>query len=235
MAIPISDNLRLTKPLPDFERQEYATLADLKSVKDARMPQMYFGYCLETRKYYQYDKTFDIDEVTGRWREFSGGTGAQVTEMPVATESLKDAVLQYVGETDGNYAKGWFYTCVSESHSQLVSITTVDLLKEAIENSSTKVNVQLTSGSTVEKVAFLDNNIYYFIVDDVVYSGTLTGEVVVFDPSTATSYTTDEAVAALGMSYDKITYTYSWQNISVSPSGGEPAPIPAEDIQELFH
>ena len=56
MAISLGDNLNLSGALPDFTRQEYATLSAMKSVRDNRMPEMYLAYCLETHAYYYYNK-----------------------------------------------------------------------------------------------------------------------------------------------------------------------------------
>ena len=77
MAIPFSDNLSISGKYPDITRQEYATLADLKAVKKNRMPEMYFGYCLEDHKWYTFDKQNSEDSVTGYWREFTGGGDAK--------------------------------------------------------------------------------------------------------------------------------------------------------------
>ena len=43
--------------------------------------------------------------------EADGGTGAQVEEMPEATEMNAGQIVQYVGETNGTYTNGFFYKC----------------------------------------------------------------------------------------------------------------------------
>lgn len=53
--------------------------------------------------------------VEGNWKELgSDGKGAQVTEMPEASAELEGSVLQYAGDTDSTYTKGYFYECVSD-------------------------------------------------------------------------------------------------------------------------
>lgn len=43
--------------------------------------------------------------------EADGGTGAQVEEMPEATEMNAGQIVQYVGETNDTYTSGFFYKC----------------------------------------------------------------------------------------------------------------------------
>lgn len=115
MAIAIGDNIKMNKPLPDFERQEYATFADMKAVKDLRMPDLYLGYCLEDRAYYQYDKQNEVDETLGRWRKFEPGAGTsfQVTVMPEPSATFAAQCVQYLGADTPDYTHGCFYECVS--------------------------------------------------------------------------------------------------------------------------
>ena len=81
MAIVLQENLDIKGRYPDVARQEYATLADLKAVRDNRMPEMYLAYCIENHTYYCYSQTNDIDPVTGRWKAFIGASTV-VSEMP---------------------------------------------------------------------------------------------------------------------------------------------------------
>ena len=108
MAVSISDSLELKKGSPDFTRQEYATFADMKAVRDNRMPEMYIGYCLEDHSYYYYSKQNDVDEVKGRWRQFIG-ISTVVSEMPVPSPKYASVLMQYIGATTPDYTKGYFY------------------------------------------------------------------------------------------------------------------------------
>ena len=57
MAVVFTSNLDVSGDMPDIIRQQYATLADMKSVVSNMMPSIYLAYCLETHRYYVYDKT----------------------------------------------------------------------------------------------------------------------------------------------------------------------------------
>lgn len=209
MAIALQDNLDLKGTKPDFVRQEYATLADMKAVRDNRMPEMYLAYCVENHAYYYYSKTTEVDSITGRWRQFIG-INTVVSEMPVPGPTYSDVLMQYIGPTDATYTKGYFYGITTGTGD----ITTVDAFKSLIAGQSTEVTLDYFGTSIVTK-AFVNAGTDYFIYNGTIYSGVPVDDVITFDPDAATSYTTDEAVAALNISGT----TYAWENVPVSPGG----------------
>ena len=228
MAIPFSDNLSISGKYPDITRQEYATLADLKAVKKNKMPEMYFGYCLEDRNWYAFNKQNSEDPVTGYWRVFSSGSGSsiQVTEMPTPVASLAGTILQYVGATTASYDNGYFYKC-SQGTPTTVTIETVAQLKAAIAASASEVTVRLADESEVQTHCIEQSGVYYFVVEDVAYGGLDEGGVVVL--ANATAYETDEAVAALGIEIQQ-EGEWAWNAVSVS----DPQSIPVSEVEALF-
>ena len=198
MAIKIADNLNYAGQKPDFVRQQYSTYEEMKAVKDAFMPPMYIAYCLEDEKIYLYNKNNEIDETLGKFREFTpgGGSDTQVTEMPEATAATVGTILQYIGETDGNYTKGYFYIGNQTPHSEDVPIETLEQLTDVIGRSDGVV--PLITGTEQESVqALLKDSDAYFIRNDIIYHGVVSEGVVVFINCTA--ITTDEEVATLGI------------------------------------
>lgn len=209
MAISLQDNLDLKGTLPDFVRQEYATLADMKAVRDNRMPEMYLAYCIENHAYYYYSKTTEVDSTTGRWRQFIG-INTVVSEMPVPGPAYADVLMQYIGPTDATYTKGYFYGITTGTGD----ITTVNAFKSLIEGQSTTVTIDYF-GETSEVKTFENSGTDYFVYGGVIYSGVPSAGVIEFDPETATSYTADSDVAALNITGT----TYAWENVPVSPGG----------------
>lgn len=213
MGIKFADNLEISLKKPDIARQEYATLADLKAVKKNKMPAMYFGYCLEDHKWYAFDNTNDDDPVTGFWREFSGGGSTiQVDVMPEADASQVGKIYQYTGATEGGFTNGYFYICNASGETQTVDITTLDALKETINESES--NIEVNNGTeTVETKAFVFDSVNYYVIEDVIYStSNATGDI-----SVDTVIDTDEAVATLNLTKEVVVYTYSWSNKTVQP------------------
>lgn len=315
MAIALGDNLDYKGPKPDIARQQYELISDLASVKDVRMPQMYLAYCLEDEKVYLYNKNNEVDETTGKFREFTTGSSTQYYTMPDASSSTVGSVIQYIGESDGTYNQGWFYigkfenteetlpvetveklkelinsstdtiilkfsdeseveteVFINESTGYFVSggiiysgtilnsvVTTLDELKSLIESSETTATVKIDDETEVESKIFTYNEVAYYVYEDIVYSGTNVENVITHSESTAIStdeevaalgivtktyiefntetspkYETDEEVAALGLEYTNVVTSYFFENLTVSPSSGEPATITIEEIDELF-
>lgn len=231
MANVWGDNFQYNGKKPDFTRQEYATFADMKAAKKSQMPEKYIAYCLEDRKWYQYDKANTVDETLGLWRPFGSGESIQKAALPEASETELGKIYQYIGIT-GTYTRGFFYECVAEEHTTTVPVETVTQFIELISNSELTVQVKLADESVIDTPAYEFGGVFYFVNEDTVYGGTKVEDVIVLADST--SYTTDEAVAALNVTYEQTSYTYSWDNIDVSSGGGTIETITIEEVDELF-
>ena len=116
MSVKLTDNLDYKGRKPDFVRQQYNTVADMKSVLESQLPPMYLAYCLETRKVYLFNSENEDDEILGKFRALqgSGGNSSQVEVMPSASSSEYGKVYQYIGNDSVSFRKGWFYTCLEE-------------------------------------------------------------------------------------------------------------------------
>ena len=58
---------------PDFTRSMFSTVAEMKAVPKKTMPYVYIATCKETGKAYIYNKSADMDETLGLWRELGAG------------------------------------------------------------------------------------------------------------------------------------------------------------------
>ena len=65
----ITENFTYIGTSQNFERDSYATLAEMKAIIDKRMPDIFTATCKETGKFYIYNKTNEVDETLGKWRE----------------------------------------------------------------------------------------------------------------------------------------------------------------------
>lgn len=68
----LTENFSYIGRKQNFERDSYATLAEMKAVKAKLMPNIFHATCEETGKLYIYNKKNTDDEVLGKWREVSG-------------------------------------------------------------------------------------------------------------------------------------------------------------------
>lgn len=99
---------------PDFTRSMFNTVADMKAVPKKSMPYVYIATCKETGKAYIYNKSADIDETLGLWRELGAGStssgsgsdsgsGISADEVKVLIKSaMAHTMYQFDTLPDGN-------------------------------------------------------------------------------------------------------------------------------------
>lgn len=73
--LTLGDNFSYQGAKPLDARLKYDTLAAMKAVGDATMYDGCLAYCTATDKTYQWKSTNSVDADTGKWREFSSGSG----------------------------------------------------------------------------------------------------------------------------------------------------------------
>ena len=104
----------------------YETLADMVAEEISNLYEGCIAYCVEDEKYYQWKSINEIIATYSRWRELEFGSKSQVKEMPVPTAELDGDVVQFIGETNATYKKGWFYTCVFANEGYVQTSCTAD-------------------------------------------------------------------------------------------------------------
>lgn len=104
----------------------YETLADMVAEEISNLYEGCIAYCVEDEKYYQWKSVNEVIATYSRWRELEFGSKSQVKEMPVPTAELDGDVVQFIGETNATYKKGWFYTCVFANEGYVQTSCTAD-------------------------------------------------------------------------------------------------------------
>ena len=95
----ITENFTYIGTQQNFERDSYATLAEMKAVVDKRMPDIFTATCKETGKFYIYNKNNEVDETLGKWRELSIDDDNYVTKTYLDTELAKKADTDHTHTT----------------------------------------------------------------------------------------------------------------------------------------
>ena len=95
----ITENFTYIGTQQNFERDSYATLAEMKAVADKRMPDIFTATCKETGKFYIYNKNNEVDEILGKWRELSIDSDDYVTKTYLDTELAKKADTDHTHTT----------------------------------------------------------------------------------------------------------------------------------------
>ena len=94
----LSENFTYSGTSQNFERDSYATLAEMTAVKAKKMPSIFHATCEETGKLYIYNKTNPDDEILGKWREvgsgsINGGNADTVNNHTVNSDVPENAVF----------------------------------------------------------------------------------------------------------------------------------------------
>ena len=95
----ITENFTYIGTQQNFERDSYATLAEMKAVVDKRMPDIFTATCKETGKFYIYNKNNEVDETLGKWRELSIDGDDYVTKTYLDTELAKKSNIDHTHTT----------------------------------------------------------------------------------------------------------------------------------------
>ena len=132
----ITENFTYIGTQQNFERDSYATLAEMKAVVDKRMPDIFTATCKETGKFYIYKKNNEVDETLGKWRELSIDGDDYVTKTYVDTEIAKKADITSIPSkiselvNDSNYQ-------TAEQISSTVTTEIAKVVADAPENFDT--------------------------------------------------------------------------------------------------
>jgi hypothetical protein len=169
MAISLSDNLAYSGSQSNFERDSYATLADMKSVKKTKMPNVMTAVCEETGKLYIYNKNNEADEELGLWRELDIGGGAENNKASFPINFINYYHNGKIGEINGDHVDP---ECYRDYES-------FDLFALAIKKELSKVKYNLLNaphagGKPVEEITSVrrytgdayDNEAFMLLADD---------------------------------------------------------------------
>ena len=111
----VIDSFELSAKKSLDSRQNWESLNALKSNTETLMPQGFLAYCKNEDNWYKMNCTDESNPTTYTWSEFgkgSEGNSLQLEVMPLASETYKNKIVQYIGETDDTYTQGYFYKCI---------------------------------------------------------------------------------------------------------------------------
>ena len=94
----LSENFTYSGTSQNFDRDSYATIAEMKAVRAKKMPSIFHATCEETGKLYIYNKANSDDEILGKWREvgsgsINGGNADTVNNHTVNSDVPENAVF----------------------------------------------------------------------------------------------------------------------------------------------
>ena len=84
---------------PNFTRDIFKTIAEMKAVPKKKMPQMLISACLETGKIYVYNKSGEVDETLGLWRELGAGNTSSDSGSGISVDEVKTLIKAAMAHT----------------------------------------------------------------------------------------------------------------------------------------
>lgn len=98
MAIQIGDNMGYRGKKPNFERDSFDTLAEMKAYPETDIDDGHLSYCKEDDNIYKFNSTNEVDETTGKWRLFDKSITSDMVEKIIVTNqapSIQDNILYF--------------------------------------------------------------------------------------------------------------------------------------------
>ena len=87
---------------PNFTRDIFNTIAEMKAVPKKKMPKMLISACLETGKIYVYNKSGEANETLGLWREIGfakNEQGDSGTGSGISVDEIKNLIKAAMAHT----------------------------------------------------------------------------------------------------------------------------------------
>lgn len=100
MAIPIGDSFEVTKKVPNFTRDLFTSIEEMRDYPDRKLPDVFECNVSDTGKRYRYNVNNEYDETFGKWRMLEyNGSGA----TPISSSYDADTKKISVKYTDSTY------------------------------------------------------------------------------------------------------------------------------------
>ena len=94
--IQIADNFEYLGPKPNFERDAFKTLEEMKSVQNGSIDDGHISYCIEDKTHYDYLSSRTTDAKTGKWRVWKpiDDSLSSTSENPVQNKVIQASLSQ---------------------------------------------------------------------------------------------------------------------------------------------
>lgn len=172
MAVSMLDNFNIRRSAPNVERDMFQTIEEMKEYNENYLPQVFICTNVEDGCIYVFNKGNEVDEVTGKWRKFSGGS-ADLTNY-YNKNQIDTKLLDYVGKEPGKGLSSNDYTNEEKTKNQdnadaiavLNGAVTVEgsvdyKINAAIAGMDTKINMVV---ETLPEVADARDDVIYLIL-----------------------------------------------------------------------
>ena len=214
MSIKIGANLDFKGKYPNFARDQFETLSEMKSISDNAIDEGHISYCKETGLHYEFKSENSIDENTGKWREFKpGGENSNIdSDIDLEELSLNDTIFPLANGKTAQLivTKNFDSPITYKSSDETIATVSETGLITKLANGEATITVEAGHKSTTAKVVNLitkNSNVLPLLNIPYLHSRGIKGQgvkVAIFEDLVKSS----EEFTIAGW-YDYITGTYS--------------------------
>ena len=214
MSIKIGANLDFRGKDPNFARDQFETLSEMKSISDNAIDEGHISYCKETGLHYEFKSENSIDENTGKWREFKpGGENSNIdSDIDLEELSLNDTIFPLANDETAQLivTKNFDSPITYKSSDETIATVSETGLITKLANGEATITVEAGPKSTTAKVVNLitkNSNVLPLLNIPYLHSRRIKGQgvkVAIFEDLVKSS----EELTIAGW-YDYITGTYS--------------------------
>ena len=159
MSIKIGANLDFRGKNPNFARDQFETLLEMKSISDNAIDEGHISYCKETGLHYEFKSENSIDENTGKWREFKPGGENSNIDLDIDLEelSLNDTIFPLANDETAQLivTKNFDSPITYKSSDETIATVSETGLITKLANGEATITVEAGSKSTTAKVVNL--------------------------------------------------------------------------------
>lgn len=148
MAIKIGSNFTFQGQQPNFERDKFATKAEMKAFPETSIDDGHLSYCAEDGNTYQFKSSNSVDAVTGKWRVFKADVdlSAYATKDSVTNELNKKVNIK--GISKGNTIEG---------KTAYLKVATITLPKTRYQSGLLELFITDRSNERIDVIVTMDN------------------------------------------------------------------------------
>ena len=159
MSIKIGANLDFRGKDPNFARDQFETLSEMKSISDNAIDEGHISYCKETGLHYEFKSENSIDENTGKWREFKpGGENSNIdSDIDLEELSLNDTIFPLANDETVQLivTKNFDSPITYKSSDEAIATVSETGLITKLANGEATITVKAGPKSTTAKVVNL--------------------------------------------------------------------------------
>lgn len=212
MALKLKQGFQLESSQPNFTRDVFSTVAEMKAFKSTKLPAMYVASCVEDGGLYVFNKTNSEDETTGKWRKVYA---ASDVDAKIAAAEEKIAVAEAKAAESAALAErvGVSEAKMAAAESRLAALEKKSGAGETDPSTGGETKTDPSTGGETKTDPSTDDGTFYVYhgqistENELAVEDTAEGEKIVSDAVTEAAVKALTAVKTADVALGEVTFT----------------------------